>query len=334
MASQLHSLPTRSQTGMDEHRPAFGETGGFKVWLTLRSAENDLLMGVILLATLVMVPIIYFGEVNSDAWRTYEPPPRMDSPIARSVHILVATQTPPKEEEAPKVEPPKPPPAAPLVVVSPPEPAPPVVAKVMPPPKVKRARKRKPARKTKVRRQAVTKPKAAPAKTKPEGNVQRIMSKGDTPSPTGPTPSNLAQAGTGAATDGPSTPPAAGDPKGSVDGVGSAPATAPPAIPSIDLDKLRRKYVRRVGKAVRRDFKYPRAASRVGMEGKVIVAITIDADGNIIGAKITKSSGFDILDSAAVAAAKSVHRVPKPPAELHWQRRRVKVPFTFRLRSS
>lgn len=49
--------------------------------------------------------------------------------------------------------------------------------------------------------------------------------------------------------------------------------------------------------------RYPRRAQRRGIEGKVLVAISISRDGSAFDAKIMKSSGHDVLDNAALKAA-------------------------------
>lgn len=51
---------------------------------------------------------------------------------------------------------------------------------------------------------------------------------------------------------------------------------------------------------------YPRLARTEGWEGVVVVKTTINSDGNLLDAVVTKSSGFDALDEDAV---KLMHRV-------------------------
>ena len=42
-------------------------------------------------------------------------------------------------------------------------------------------------------------------------------------------------------------------------------------------------------------------ASRLSQEGKVLLHLTISAEGNVAGASVTQSSGFADLDQSAVA---------------------------------
>ena len=46
---------------------------------------------------------------------------------------------------------------------------------------------------------------------------------------------------------------------------------------------------------------YPMTAIRLGEEGKVMLHLSVSADGNVAGASVTQSSGFTDLDQAAIA---------------------------------
>jgi protein TonB len=49
---------------------------------------------------------------------------------------------------------------------------------------------------------------------------------------------------------------------------------------------------------------YPPMAVRMEMEGVTFLEVFVDADGNVTDAKVVKSSGYDVLDTAAIALAK------------------------------
>ncbi|WP_407333825.1 TonB family protein [Enterovibrio sp. 27052020O] len=49
---------------------------------------------------------------------------------------------------------------------------------------------------------------------------------------------------------------------------------------------------------------YPRMAMRKGMQGNVLIEVWLDESGNQIKQALVKSSGFDLLDSAAISAVK------------------------------
>ncbi|MFM7304733.1 MAG: energy transducer TonB, partial [Alphaproteobacteria bacterium] len=45
---------------------------------------------------------------------------------------------------------------------------------------------------------------------------------------------------------------------------------------------------------------YPEASRRRGQEGTVMLELSVDANGRVIGVRVTESSGFSALDAAAV----------------------------------
>jgi periplasmic protein TonB len=120
--------------------------------------------------------------------------------------------------------------------------------------------------------------------------------------------------------------------------VASGPATIAPPAPStageksaVDRKGLLKAYVKSLSKAVRKRRAYPRAAKLAGLEGRAIVRIVLDASGSIVDIQLAKSSGHDILDRAALEAARSVGRLPAAPSDLHWGTRAIKVPFRFKV---
>ncbi|AKJ67295.1 hypothetical protein ABW99_02670 [Pandoraea thiooxydans] len=47
---------------------------------------------------------------------------------------------------------------------------------------------------------------------------------------------------------------------------------------------------------------YPRKSKRLDQEGVVVLKVTIGANGHVVAAAVSKSSGFPLLDAAAVDA--------------------------------
>ena len=219
---------------------------------------------------------------------------------------------PPKQTA--KVEPPKPKP-------EPPKPEPVATKK-------RKDKKKRTPRATRVAKRGSLAPKAGRPKA-----FQKIQAKADPgkkADPNADTPGRLADAGSAhpsAAGNG-GVPGGAkhGDPKGRADGGGQV---GDPGVAPVDKKKLLRKYLRKVAKAMRKDYAYPRAARRLGVEGNAVVLITIDAGGRVVEVKLAKSSGHDVLDAAALGAARSVARVPAAPKDLDWTKRSVRVPFRF-----
>lgn len=74
----------------------------------------------------------------------------------------------------------------------------------------------------------------------------------------------------------------------------------------------------------RRAPRYPRRAVEMGMQGVVVVHVYIDASGSLRDVKVAQSSGFGLLDKAALAA---VARWRFAPAAQRGQWMRVPIEF-------
>ena len=78
---------------------------------------------------------------------------------------------------------------------------------------------------------------------------------------------------------------------------------------------------------------YPRAARRLGQEGRIMLLVEVRASGRVGKVEIETSSGYDILDNAAVKAVRkwrfSPARLGRRPVSA-W----VKIPVEFDLRTA
>jgi periplasmic protein TonB len=101
----------------------------------------------------------------------------------------------------------------------------------------------------------------------------------------------------------------------------------------VDLDGLMKGYVKTLSRAVRKRRAYPRAAKLAGLEGRAVVRIVLNSRGGIVTIELASSSGHDILDRAALEAARSVGSLPAAPSGLNWGTRAIKVPFSFKVAS-
>ncbi|WP_374338548.1 energy transducer TonB [Methyloversatilis sp.] len=70
---------------------------------------------------------------------------------------------------------------------------------------------------------------------------------------------------------------------------------------------------------------YPQAAIDLGLEGKVMLRLELDAAGEVIDAAVLAGSGHSILDSAALRAARQIGRIEAAGA------RELLLPVVFRL---
>ncbi len=75
---------------------------------------------------------------------------------------------------------------------------------------------------------------------------------------------------------------------------------------------------------------YPDLARRAGIEGNTVVKALVEIDGSIIEAKILKSSGNQMLDQAALAAARKAKFTPAKQRD-KFVRVWVSIPIKFRL---
>ncbi len=86
----------------------------------------------------------------------------------------------------------------------------------------------------------------------------------------------------------------------------------------------------RIGEAVETYFYYPPLARRRGWEGEVVVAVRVDGDGRLSAIEVVASSGYRVLDSAAVDSLTRLARLPES-ADLPAAGIELNVPVRYRL---
>jgi len=69
------------------------------------------------------------------------------------------------------------------------------------------------------------------------------------------------------------------------------------------------------------------ALRRTGLEGTAVVAFRIDAAGHVVGVRLFRSSGHDLVDQAALEYARRHRDFPAPPAP--WETREVRLPLRY-----
>ncbi|NUN15203.1 MAG: energy transducer TonB [Myxococcales bacterium] len=107
-----------------------------------------------------------------------------------------------------------------------------------------------------------------------------------------------------------------------------------PHLEPTTYEKQKKKYASEIAKILRQHFPYPRAASRRGLEGTVVLEVIVDQDGVILSYRIGQSSEVSVLDDAALQAISQLKNVPKPPEILAWNSGTIRVPITYRLGES
>ena len=63
-----------------------------------------------------------------------------------------------------------------------------------------------------------------------------------------------------------------------------------------------------------KNLKYPYAARRMGWKGSVTVAFVILENGNAEAIRVTRSSGYDLLDQSVLKTVRALQPFPRPPA--------------------
>ena len=93
-----------------------------------------------------------------------------------------------------------------------------------------------------------------------------------------------------------------------------------------------RDYLRGLQQAIARNRFYPQGARREDRKGVVTVAFTVQSDGRLSDVRVTKGSGFDVLDQAAVETLRRLGRYKPIPPATGRNRWPVRVPIVFDLR--
>jgi TonB family protein len=72
----------------------------------------------------------------------------------------------------------------------------------------------------------------------------------------------------------------------------------------------------------------PKVLDGRGLQGRVLVVYSLSSDGTLLGARVSKSSGHDELDSQALKIVNAAN-FPTPPSSLSAVSRRYASAFTF-----
>lgn len=97
---------------------------------------------------------------------------------------------------------------------------------------------------------------------------------------------------------------------------GPAPAAQSAAQTAAKAGRHTASYLALVRRHVESFKVYPKQAKRRRMEGTVSLSFTIDRQGRLLSARITKGSGAPELDQAALDMLTAAQPMPKPPADV------------------
>lgn len=109
------------------------------------------------------------------------------------------------------------------------------------------------------------------------------------------------------------------------------PPPEPPKPSQAEIDNALGQYGSLLGRSIAKHKSYPKIARKRGWQGKVILDLKIDSNGNVLSAKVRDSSGHAVLDKEALKMAKKAAPFPKPPLALQSQSFNITVPVSFKL---
>jgi protein TonB len=90
-------------------------------------------------------------------------------------------------------------------------------------------------------------------------------------------------------------------------------------------------YLDRVRRRLRQFQKYPEQAVKQKQEGTVVLAITVARDGSVLDATVARSSGFPLIDEAAVKMARDAAPLPPFPATYAQDKRTFDIPQKYEI---
>ena len=104
------------------------------------------------------------------------------------------------------------------------------------------------------------------------------------------------------------------------------PVAEPAAAPAAGIQPLSGRAAQAAGEQMARALLYPPEAIERGLQGEALVLLFLDESGNAVAARLETSSGYAILDDAAVRAARTLRALPSGAP------REALLPVRFRLR--
>jgi len=102
--------------------------------------------------------------------------------------------------------------------------------------------------------------------------------------------------------------------------------------PNHDLGALRGLFIGQVRQRIANAKYYPRMARRRGMEGQPIIAFTLDRGGRLMKVNLSHTSGYQLLDQAALDAVHKAVPYPEIPPDLKIETYQFKLPISFILK--
>lgn len=110
-------------------------------------------------------------------------------------------------------------------------------------------------------------------------------------------------------------------------------AWVPAALPKLSLETFDspNSYFEMVRFRIEKNKRYPETAKKKNLRGRVIISMLITLHGKVESIAVKKSSGYDILDHAAMAAVERAVPFPAPPARFFKRDILLNIPILFEI---
>ena len=114
-------------------------------------------------------------------------------------------------------------------------------------------------------------------------------------------------------------------------GTQTPPPSDSPAPSSQDESAIWREYTRQLSAHFKSRRHYPEMAKKLRLTGTVWVILELRRDGTLIQARIKTSSGYPILDQAALTSAQKAVPAPPFPPQTQAQQKNILIPYHYKM---
>ncbi|MBQ9394741.1 MAG: energy transducer TonB [Proteobacteria bacterium] len=100
----------------------------------------------------------------------------------------------------------------------------------------------------------------------------------------------------------------------------------------VDEQAVWKSYAKQLNEHFKKHHHYPEMARRRRMTGTVWLLVEVRRDGSLISVEIAESSGFPMLDDAAISSVKDSVPVPPFPENITAETKKLRIPYVFKLK--
>ncbi len=104
------------------------------------------------------------------------------------------------------------------------------------------------------------------------------------------------------------------------------------AVAQIDEQTVWKSYAKQLTEHFKKHRHYPEMARKRRMTGTVWLLVEVRRNGSLISVEIAESSGFPMLDDAAISSVKNSVPVPPFPENITAETKKLRIPYVFKLK--